>query len=312
MKPDRRVNPWDVHRAIFALREREWPPTKLTFPTVATVLLAIITYADNDSGELNPETETMASKAGVSRCTVSKVLSLLYELGVLKQIKRGGLGRGSSKYVLSPEFIVYSNVNHVDATTTTNTENVAENESNVNHVDATPSNVNHVYTQCKPRLHSNVNHVYTNYTGTNYTPLTNPHTPKGDSEKDSSLSDDSPPVENSDNVLEKPSKKPSKRKSKALSLAPYSDDFLRFWSAYPRKTGKGKAWEKYQIAAENDVLPPIDELVSIVERHAETDQWTKDNGQFIPHPATWLYQRCWEDEVDAKPKIVKPHYTKDY
>jgi hypothetical protein len=29
------------------------------------------------------------------------------------------------------------------------------------------------------------------------------------------------------------------------------------------------------------------------------DQWTKDGGQYIPNPATWLNQKRWEDE---KPK----------
>ncbi len=27
------------------------------------------------------------------------------------------------------------------------------------------------------------------------------------------------------------------------------------------------------------------------------EQWTKDDGTYIPHPATWLNQECWEDEV---------------
>jgi hypothetical protein len=28
-------------------------------------------------------------------------------------------------------------------------------------------------------------------------------------------------------------------------------------------------------------------------------EWTKDGGQFIPHPATWLNQKRWEDEPMA-------------
>jgi hypothetical protein len=99
--------------------------------------------------------------------------------------------------------------------------------------------------------------------------------------------------------------KPSQKKRSS-----YSEDFLRFWSAYPRKVGKGDAWKEYQKVRGD--LPPIGELVSIVERHAETEQWTKDGGQFIPHPSRWFKQRRWEDEVDTKPKVVKPHYTKDY
>jgi hypothetical protein len=32
-----------------------------------------------------------------------------------------------------------------------------------------------------------------------------------------------------------------------------------------------------------------------------SQQWTKDGGQFIPMPATWLNGRRWEDET---PKVL--------
>jgi hypothetical protein len=115
--------------------------------------------------------------------------------------------------------------------------------------------------------------------------------------------------DDSDSDSNIPNREPSKQKPSPKKET-YSKDFTLFWETYPRRIGKGAAWKSYQkVRAE---LPPIDELVTIVERHCRTEQWTKDNGQFIPHPSTWLNQRRWEDEVDAKPKIVKPHYTKDY
>ena len=31
----------------------------------------------------------------------------------------------------------------------------------------------------------------------------------------------------------------------------------------------------------------------------ETKQWTKNSGEFVPYPATWLNAEGWEDEVKS-------------
>ena len=70
--------------------------------------------------------------------------------------------------------------------------------------------------------------------------------------------------------------------------------FEKFWSAYPRKEGKQKA-----KAAFEKVNVPLDVLLNAIEQQKESAQWNKDNGQFIPHPTTWLNGKRWEDEVTA-------------
>ena len=68
-------------------------------------------------------------------------------------------------------------------------------------------------------------------------------------------------------------------------------DFDLFWQAYPRKIGKAaaiKSWEKLK--------PNIDDCLKAIAWQSETPQWFKNNGQFIPHPATWLNQQRWMDE----------------
>ena len=74
--------------------------------------------------------------------------------------------------------------------------------------------------------------------------------------------------------------------------------FTMFWSAYPRKIAKAnamKAWAK--IAPSTDML---DEIIAAVKLHSTTRDWTKDDGQFIPHPATWLNARRWEDAIGSQ------------
>ena len=70
------------------------------------------------------------------------------------------------------------------------------------------------------------------------------------------------------------------------------DAFERFWSVYPRKVGKQSAKRAFER-----VKVPLETLVTAVERQKCSDQWAQNNGQFIPHPATWLNQGRWDDEI---------------
>ena len=77
----------------------------------------------------------------------------------------------------------------------------------------------------------------------------------------------------------------------------YPDDFLQFWDAYPktRRVGKGaalKAWRRHRAAR-----PPTEKIISVINALKQTEQWMRDGGQFIPHPATWLNRSGWDDEV---------------
>lgn len=81
-------------------------------------------------------------------------------------------------------------------------------------------------------------------------------------------------------------------KNRTTTTSFNNDEFDAFWKEFPKKVGKGaaeKAWQKLK--------PNLTVVLEAIEAHKQTDQWSKDNGQFIPHPATWLNQKRWEDEV---------------
>ena len=46
--------------------------------------------------------------------------------------------------------------------------------------------------------------------------------------------------------------------------------------------------------------PDIDKVLKSLSLLENSDEWTKDDGKYIPHPSTWLNQRRWEDEVVGK------------
>ena len=73
------------------------------------------------------------------------------------------------------------------------------------------------------------------------------------------------------------------------------EGFEAFWEKYPRKTAKAnalKAWAKLKPNAELAT-----KIMQSVGYHCVCADWVKDGGQFIPHPATWLNGKRWEDEL---------------
>jgi hypothetical protein len=88
------------------------------------------------------------------------------------------------------------------------------------------------------------------------------------------------------------SKRESKVKDKVNTIP--DDVFNSFWRQYPKKVGKGdaeKVWKK--IPAQKETLELITAALSW---QTKSEQWTKDNGQFIPNPSTYLNQKRWLDE----------------
>lgn len=122
----------------------------------------------------------------------------------------------------------------------------------------------------------------------------NPNNPMGFSE-----------TQNNPSVFEETQKSQSKTKakSKTNSITPIAPkgakrsdaEFEIFWSAYPTKVGKQparKAFDKVQV--------PVETLVAAIERQKCSSQWSKDGGQYIPNPATWLNQGRWTDELPER------------
>ena len=87
---------------------------------------------------------------------------------------------------------------------------------------------------------------------------------------------------------------PTKETKKVRKKYEDTEDFKRFWDAYPKQKGKTEAREAF---AKVDV--PIDVLLSALETQKRSRDWIKEGGQYIPYPAKWLNKRRWEDSVDV-------------
>ena len=107
-----------------------------------------------------------------------------------------------------------------------------------------------------------------------------------------------------------PSKWITKEKGKSKkSLGNYSEDFLTFWKFYPKKVGKGAAVAIWNDLWEDIGLILLEQCTTAIDWQIESNDWTKDGGQFIPNPETYLRQRRFEDEPTSKPttKIAKAY-----
>lgn len=78
-----------------------------------------------------------------------------------------------------------------------------------------------------------------------------------------------------------------------------ASSFDEFWSLYPRREGKQKAWEEFQ-----KIHPSGDLMIrwwGWLEQAKQSEQWMDKSK--IPFPSTWLHQRRWEGDPPPLPVI---------
>lgn len=77
----------------------------------------------------------------------------------------------------------------------------------------------------------------------------------------------------------------------------YTQNFEKFWKAYPKKRDKGNAEKWFMKHKPSDELTNL--MIEKIERFKDTQDWKKQDGQFIPYPTTWLNAKMWEDEFET-------------
>ena len=85
----------------------------------------------------------------------------------------------------------------------------------------------------------------------------------------------------------------------------YSKAFLAFWDLYPNRKNKGAAFKAFKKINQSEYVVIKDGL----ESAKKSKEWEKDNGQYIPHPASWLNARGWEDESH---ELTKPFDVNEF
>lgn len=70
--------------------------------------------------------------------------------------------------------------------------------------------------------------------------------------------------------------------------------FDKFYKEYPKKKSPRDALKAWNKLSPDEEL--FNQIMDAVRKQKTSDDWTKDNGKFIPYPATWLNGQRWLDE----------------
>ena len=78
--------------------------------------------------------------------------------------------------------------------------------------------------------------------------------------------------------------------NKEINIYPFDE----FWEAYPKKKAKEDARKAWAKLKPDETLGKV--IIQAVEAAKKSKDWQKEKGQYIPHPATYLNGKRWEDE----------------
>lgn len=82
-------------------------------------------------------------------------------------------------------------------------------------------------------------------------------------------------------------------------------EFEQFWEEYPRRIAKAAARQAWAKLRQRPETPPIEAIITAVRLYASQ----VSDPKYICHPATWLRQERWNDEISEpkpSPKASEP------
>ncbi|ENG3619316.1 replication protein [Acinetobacter baumannii] len=137
------------------------------------------------------------------------------------------------------------------------------------------------------------------------------HTKNSPSENLAMLKNSTEPYENLVSNHTKNSPHNNNNKNKEKQGVGYSENFEKFWSAYPTCKRKSDKSGTYKTFTKHEGSFAIETLLSILEKQKSDVSWTKQDGEFIPSPSTWLNQKQWENEYwfQVNSSVVAPDFS---
>ena len=90
-----------------------------------------------------------------------------------------------------------------------------------------------------------------------------------------------------------PNTEPSRSPGGDRAAGGYSDSFVRFWNAWPKKAKKADAWRVWRSKHCDQHL---DAILSALAWQTKSGKWTAG---YVPNPDAYLRGECWEDEPSS-------------
>lgn len=111
-------------------------------------------------------------------------------------------------------------------------------------------------------------------------------------------------IENREKRIENREKEKEKEKEDGGTVFDAAAAFEIFYNAYPNKKNVKTArtrWEKMKVTPEL-----FREIMEGLKRAKNSQEWTKDDSAYIPHPATWLNGEGWKNEYKPLRQAAVP------
>lgn len=111
-------------------------------------------------------------------------------------------------------------------------------------------------------------------------------------------------IENREKRIENREKEKEKEKEDGGTVFDAAAAFEIFYKAYPNKKNVKTArtrWEKMKVTPEL-----FREIMEGLKRAKNSQEWTKDDSAYIPHPATWLNGEGWKNEYKPLRQAAAP------
>lgn len=111
-------------------------------------------------------------------------------------------------------------------------------------------------------------------------------------------------IENREKRIENREKEKEKEKEDGGTVFDAAAAFEIFYKAYPNKKNVKTArtrWEKMKVTPEL-----YREIMEGLKRAKNSQEWTKDDSAYIPHPATWLNGEGWKNEYKPLRQAAAP------
>lgn len=231
-----------------------------------------------------------------------RILKSLTDKGYLK--KEASNGRINSIYKINHMFLyqqIKNNENYSQLADNKQLQNVTVNSNkmlrlnNSNSNETLPIQLQNVTVNSNDLLPNK--NIYKNNNKNIYAHLENEQV--YNHEDDKQKEDDN----HSSNIIKQDTKnKAIKKQNKELNEL-QEKQFDKFWQAYPKKVSKKeaqKSWKKIKPS-----LELFEKILKALEMVKQTEQWKKDNGKYVPYPATWLNQERWTDEINMMQDTIK-------
>lgn len=74
--------------------------------------------------------------------------------------------------------------------------------------------------------------------------------------------------------------------------------FAELWAAYPRKRAKDEALKAFARRKPDREL--LAAMLAALAKQSASEDWQRDEGKFIPYPATWINGGRWLDDDQAR------------